>query len=78
MDTTKDRNAIDLTKAGDISQHQGLFQGVVCSHEMTEIVSCCFNISPSSEYSGLISLKIDWFHLLAVQGAFRSLLQHLG
>ena len=36
----------------------------------------CFSISPSSEYSGLISLKIDWFDLLAVQGAFRSLLQH--
>ena len=31
---------------------------------------------PSSEYSGLISLKIDWFDLLAVQWTFRSLLQH--
>ena len=35
-----------------------------------------FSISPSSEYSGLISLKIDWFDLLAIQGTFRSLLQH--
>ena len=35
--------------------------------------SFSFSISPSSEYSGLISLKIDWF---AVQGTFRSLLQH--
>ena len=35
-----------------------------------------FGISPSSEYSGLISLKIDWFDLLAVQGTFRSFLQH--
>ena len=35
-----------------------------------------FSISPSSEYSGLISLKIDWFDLLAVQDTFRSLLQH--
>ena len=35
-----------------------------------------FNISPSSEYSGLISVKIDWFDLLAVQGTFKSLLQH--
>ena len=34
-----------------------------------------FSISPSSEYSGLISLKIDWFDLPAVQGTFRSLLQ---
>ena len=35
-----------------------------------------FSISPSKKYSGLISLHIDWFDLLAVQGAFRSLLQH--
>ena len=35
-----------------------------------------FSISLSSEYSGLISLKIDWFDLLEVQGMFRSLLQH--
>ena len=38
--------------------------------------SFSFRISPSSEYSGLISLKIDWFDLLAVQGTFRRLLQH--
>ena len=38
--------------------------------------SFSFSISSSSEYSGLISLKIDWFDLLAVQGTFRSLLQH--
>ena len=35
-----------------------------------------FSISPSSEYSGLISFKIDWFDLLAVQGTLKSLLQH--
>ena len=34
------------------------------------------SISHCSEYSGLISLKIDWFDLFAVQGTFRSLLQH--
>ena len=38
--------------------------------------SFSFSISPSSEYSGLISLKIDWFELLAVQGTFRTLLQY--
>ena len=38
--------------------------------------SFSFSISPSSEYSGLISLKIDWLDLLAVQGTFSSLLQH--
>ena len=35
-----------------------------------------FNISPSIEYSGLISFRIDWFDLLIVQGTLRSLLQH--
>ena len=38
--------------------------------------SFSFNISPSNEYSGLISLRIDWFDLLAVQGTLKSLLQH--
>ena len=38
--------------------------------------SFSFNISPSKEYSGLISLKTDWFDLLALQGTLRSLLQH--
>ena len=36
----------------------------------------CFNISPSNEYSGLISFRIDWLDVLAVQGALKSLLQH--
>ena len=35
-----------------------------------------FSISPSSEYSGLISFRIDWFDFLAVQGILKSLLQH--
>ena len=35
-----------------------------------------FSISPSNEYSGLISFRIDWFDLLAVQGTLKSLLQH--
>ena len=38
--------------------------------------SFSFSISPSTEYSGLISFGIDWFHLLAVQGTLNSLLQH--
>ena len=35
-----------------------------------------FSISPSNEYSGLISFRIDWFDLLAVEGTFKSLFQH--
>ena len=38
--------------------------------------SCSLSISPSNEYSGLISFRIDWFDLLAVQGTLKSLLQH--
>ena len=38
--------------------------------------SFSFNISPSNEYSGLISFRMDWLALLAVQGTLKSLLQH--
>ena len=38
--------------------------------------SFCFIISPSNEYSALISFRTDWFDLLAVQGTLKSLLQH--
>ena len=38
--------------------------------------SFSFSISPSNEYSGLISLRMDWFDFLAVQGTLKSLLQH--
>ena len=38
--------------------------------------SFSFSISPSNEYSGLISFRIKWFDLLAVQGTLKSLLQH--
>ena len=38
--------------------------------------SFSFSISPSNEYSGLISFSIDWLDLLAIQGTLKSLLQH--
>ena len=38
--------------------------------------SFSFSINPSNEYSGLISFRMDWFDLLAVQGTLKSLLQH--
>ena len=57
--------------AFSLSQHQDLFQWVSSSYW-----SFSFSISPSNEYSGLISLRIDWFDLLGVQGTLKSLLQH--
>ena len=40
--------------------------------------SFSFNISPSNEYSGLISFRMDWLDLFAIQGTLKSLLQHQG
>ena len=42
----------------------------------SEYWSFSFNISPSNEYSGLISFRMDWLDLLVVQGTLKSLLQH--
>ena len=51
------------------SQHQGLFQWTVSSKRWLKYWS--LSISPSNEYSGLISFRINWFDLLAVQGLSR-------
>ena len=59
--------------AFNLSQHQGLFQRVSSSHQVAK--NWNFSISLSNEYSGLISFRIDWFDLLAVQGTFKNLLQ---
>ena len=58
------------------SQHQGLFQSVNSSHEVAKYWSFSFSISPSNECPGLISFRMDWLDLLAVQGTLKSLLQH--
>ena len=58
-----------------VSLSQGLFQWVRSSHQV-DVKYLSFNISPSNEYSGLISFRMDWFHLLAVGGTLKRLLQH--
>ena len=58
------------------SQHQGLFQWINFLHEVAKVLDFSFSISPSNEHPGLISLKMDWMDLLAVQGTLNSLLQH--
>ena len=62
--------------AFNLSHHQGLFQWVESLHHVVRHWSFSFSIGPSNEYSGLISVRIDWFDLLAVQGTLKSLLQH--
>ena len=60
----------------NLSWHQGLFQGVSSSHQVAKYWSFSFSNSPSNEHSGLISFRIAWLDLLAVQGTLKSLLQH--
>ena len=61
--------------AFNLSQHQGLFNESVLHIRWPKYRSFSFSISPSNEYSGLISFGNDWFDLLAVQGTLKSLLQ---
>ena len=61
--------------AFNLSQHQGLFNESALRIRWPKYWSFSFNISPSNEYSGLISFRIDWLDLLAVQGSLKSLLQ---
>ena len=51
----------------------GLFKWVSSSHQVAKVLVYSFSISPSNEYSGLISFRIDWCDLLAVQGTLKVL-----
>ena len=59
-----------------LSQHQGLFKWVSSSHQVANVLAFHFSINSTNEYSGLISFKIDWMDILAVQGTLKSLLQY--
>ena len=58
------------------SLHQSIFQWVNSSHEVDKLWSFSFSISPSNEHPGLVSFRMNWLDLLAVQGTFKSPLQH--
>ena len=60
----------------NLSQYQGLFQGVSFSYQMAQVLEYQLQSQSSNEYSRLISFRIDWLDLLAVQGTLKSLLQH--
>ena len=59
-----------------LSQHQGLFDESVLCIRWPKYWSLSFSINASKEYSGLISFRIDWLDVLAVQGTLKSLFQH--
>ena len=62
--------------AFNLFQHQGLLNESVLHIKWPKYWSFTFSISPSDEYSGLISSTVDWFDFLAVQRTLKSLLQH--
>ena len=64
------------TPAFNLSWHQGLFQRVSSSYQVAKALEFQFSISPSNEYSELISFRIDWFDLHTGQRTLKSLLQH--
>ena len=58
------------------SQHQGLFNESTLRMRWPKYWSFSFSMTPSNEHPGLISFRMDWLDLLAVQGTLKSLLQH--
>ena len=60
----------------NLVQHQGLFRWVSSLHQVAKVWKFSFKISPTNEYPGLISFRMDWLDLLAVQGTLKSLLPH--
>ena len=64
------------SSAFHLSQHQVFSYDSVLNIRWPKYGSFSFSISPSSEYSGLISFRMAWLDLLAAQGTLKSLLQH--
>ena len=64
------------TPAFNLSQYQALSNESIIHIRWPKYWSFSFSISPSNEYSGLISFRMDWLDLLAVQGTLKGLLQH--
>ena len=60
----------------NLSQNQSLFQWAGSSHKVVRVLELQLQHHSCNEYSGLISFRIDWFDLLAVQGTLKNLLQH--
>ena len=67
-------SVVPFSSCFHLSQHQGLFHGSVLHVRWPKCWN--FSITPSDEYTGLVSFRIDWFDHLPVQGTLKSLLQH--
>ena len=62
--------------AFNLSQHQGLFKWVSSLHQVAKVLAFQLQHQSCNEYSGLISFRMDWLDLLAVQVTLKSLLHH--
>ena len=62
--------------AFNLSQDQGLFKWVSCPYHVAQLLEFWLQHQSSNEHPGLISFRMDWLDLLAVQGTRKSLLQH--
>ena len=62
--------------AFSLSHHQALFQWISSLHQVAKILELQLQHQSFNEYSGLLSLRIDWFNPQAVRGTFKNLLQH--
>ena len=60
----------------NLSQHQGLFKWVSSPHQVAKVLELKLQHQSTNEHPGLISFRMDWLDLLAVQGTLTSLLQH--
>ena len=69
-------SVIPFSSVPNPSQHQGISNESTLHMRWPKYWSFCFSISPSNEHPGLISFRMDWLDLLAVQGTLKSLLQH--
>ena len=66
---------LPFPSAFKLSQHKGFFKRVICIR-WPKYWSFSLSLSPSSEHPGLVSFRMDWLDLLAVQGTLKSLLQY--
>ena len=69
-------SVVPFSSCPNLSQHQSFPMSQLFAWSGQKYWSFSFNISPSNEHPGLISFRMDWLDLLAVQGTLKSLLQH--